>query len=100
MILCLRSPSYTDEVKRDHVAKHMKHLDMAKQAREYLADCIESAKTAAQGHHITELSHHVPLSGPSEAHYSFDFAQQVTLLLLALTPNTILLTCFKYYCCC
>ena len=40
----LKIPSFTDEVKRDHVAKLIKHLDMAKQTREYSAKSTQQPK--------------------------------------------------------
>lgn len=71
-----RSPAQNDEEKMQLVQKHMLHLQRAKEGREYLVKCIETAKREAGG--AQELGPHEPLSGPPVAHYSFDFAQQVT----------------------
>ncbi|XP_067939703.1 uncharacterized protein [Watersipora subatra] len=51
------------------------HLEHARQAREYLNECILSSRQyLTQG---LKLGANTPLTGPPIAHYGFDYAQQV-----------------------
>lgn len=54
----------------------MLHLKRAENARLYMNSCIEKAKEQRGDR---KLGKNTPCSGPPYGHYSFDFAQQVSL---------------------
>lgn len=70
-----RLANATVEEKQRAVSNHQDHLEHASDGRKYMDACTQAAKEALNNH--TELGAHAPLTGPSVAHYCFDYAQQV-----------------------
>lgn len=64
------------EKKEELITRQLNHLKISTKAREYMNRCVEESKQCV-GDFI--LGVHQPQTGPTMAHYGFDFAQQVSL---------------------
>ena len=72
--------NHSDEEKAELISCQQLHLKTATDARQYMNHCIERCKAELNGISTLSLEPVAPLSGPDQAHYGFDFAQQVSCL--------------------